>query len=206
MPMGGRLTRVAMAAGMVAVALASCSPDREPAFPTATVGTAPPVTPTTDSYAVPAVIDAAYVNRVLEGLDAAVGEVVRIVVRTRGIPQEAIDRLRALYLDGVRLQLELDSFQDDIRDNFRAYRADPGNKLTSVAEVITGSSACIFVEVLRDYSQVSNNPGDNTSIEWVGLKPRDPSRDPARYNQTPWMIVVDGFQRDLSQPRNPCAA
>jgi hypothetical protein len=43
---------------------------------------AEPTTVPADPYAVPAVIDAAYVNRVLEGLDAAVGDVVRIVYRT----------------------------------------------------------------------------------------------------------------------------
>lgn len=206
LPMGGRLLRVVMAAALALAALVGCSPDREPASPTATIGTAPPVTPTTDPYAVPAVVDAAYVNRVLAGLDAAMGEVVRMVVRTRGIPQEAADRLQALYLAESRIQLALDSFQDDIRNGFRTYRPEPGNKRTSVTEMISASQACIFVKVLRDFSQVGNGTGDMTSVTWVGLKPRDPTRDRWGYNPTPWAILVDGFQEDRSQPRNPCVA
>lgn len=87
----------AVAAGCCLVAaLVGCSP-AEPTSPSATLGTAPPVTPTTDPYAVPPVIDAAYVNRVLEFFDASMGDVLRMVMRDRTIPQEAYDRMKALY-------------------------------------------------------------------------------------------------------------
>ena len=204
--MGGRLTRAVVAGLLLVTALAACSPDDEPAAPTATLGTAPPVTPTTDPYAVPPVIDAAYVNRVLEALDAAVGEVVRIVVREKRIPQEAADRLQALYLDERRIQLELDSFQDDMRDNFRSYRTEPGNQDSTVLDLISGTPTCIFAKIRRDYSMVGTAIADNSITQWVGLKPRDPSRDLRGFNPTPWAIVVDGFQQDLSQPKNPCGA
>ncbi len=82
--------------------LAACGGDKEPLGPTATV---PQPTTTTDPYAVPAVIDEAYVNRVLAGLDQAVGDIVRLVVSTRDIPPEVIDRLKAMYV-GDALQLK----------------------------------------------------------------------------------------------------
>ena len=85
------------------------------AGPTATVGTEPPRTTTTNPYAVPAVIDIAYVNRVLAGLDAVIGDVTRIVVRTRTIPPDAYDRLKAAYGTNDLLQLTIDSVQSDMR-------------------------------------------------------------------------------------------
>ena len=60
------------------VVLGACGGGDDDALgPTATL---PQATTTTDPYAVPAVIDEAYVNRVLAGLDQAVGEVTRLVV------------------------------------------------------------------------------------------------------------------------------
>ena len=96
-----------------------------------TLGTEPPApttTTTTNPYAVPAVIDVAYVNRVLAGLDAVLGDVLRIVKRTNTIPPEAYDHLRALYGDADFLQLKIDGYQRDIREGFRTYRPAPGNR------------------------------------------------------------------------------
>src|SRR3954447_16713594 len=95
--------RPAIRAVLVAVsltALAACSPssaDRGAAGNSIPPATDPPTTTTTNPYAIPTVIDAAYVNRVLAGLDAVNGEAVRLVVRSKTIPREAYDRLRAIY-------------------------------------------------------------------------------------------------------------
>ena len=72
-----------------------CGAGKDPVadVPTATVPTVPP-----DPYAVPAVIDEAYVNRVLAALDQAVGDVVRMVIRTKVLSPEAIERLQAIYV------------------------------------------------------------------------------------------------------------
>lgn len=77
--LGERMTVVAA----LALAASACSSSTGAARPpSATVGTETPRTTTTNPYAVLAVIDTAYVNRVLAGLDAAVGGVTRLVVRT----------------------------------------------------------------------------------------------------------------------------
>lgn len=189
---------------LAATGVAACSGgDDSP--PTATVA-APSTTTTTaatDPYAVPAVIDAAYVNRVLAGLDAAVGDVVRLVVRTRSIPQEAIDRLRSLYADEV-LRLRLEGFHEDVRDGFSEYRPEPGNKATVVAELITATPDCFFARVQRDYSAVSRAPGI-PEAQWVALRRRAPLRETAHYNPTGWVFVYDGFESDREAPEDPCA-
>jgi len=62
----------------VLMTLAACkeSGSASPPVNGATVPTAAPTTTTTNPYAVPQVIDAAYFNRVLAGLDAVEGDVV----------------------------------------------------------------------------------------------------------------------------------
>jgi hypothetical protein len=171
---------------------------------TVTVATEVPRTTTTNPYAVPAVIDVAYVNRVLAGLDAAVGDVVRIVVRTHTIPREAYDRLRSLYGTDDDLQLTIDSFQDDMRRNFSGYRLDPGNKVTTVVQLISIRTTCVFARVTRDYSAVGTNP-KTADIQWVALKPLDKLRDPNNYNSTLWAYIYEGFPPDHRQPPDPCS-
>ena len=202
-PMGRLVARVVVwgvAAGMVvAVGVAGCGGDDSGADgPTATVPTVPP-----DPYAVPAVIDEAYVNRVLAGLDQASGDVTRLVVGARTIPPEAIERLRSIYV-GDFLQVRLDSFQGDLLADFKGYKDNPGNRRTTVARIIVATPACIFAQVNRDISDVSLNPDPRLSTQWVGLVLIDPSTDPLDYNPTPWGFKVDGLQRDYSQPANPC--
>jgi hypothetical protein len=171
-----------------------------------TVATEPAPTSTTKPNAVPAVVDAAYVNRVLSELDQAMGDVIRLVVSAKTITPEAYDRLRALYSSPDHLQLAIDAFQLDMRRGFAGYKPVPGNKRTLVTQLISGSSACIFARVSRDYSAVSLNASTPVDDQWMGLRPLDPARDPNRYNSSQWSIVYEGFPRDRSQPPNPCAS
>lgn len=195
-----------MCAGLVL--LAACSGGDAPeALPSATLGTEPPRTTTTDPYALPAVIDAAYVNRVLAGLDAAVGDVVRIIVDTKTIPREAYDRLRALYATDSQLQLAIDSFQRDLREGLAGYRLPtPGDLRTSVAEMLSTSSSCIFVKATRDYTAISTNTSLTDDPLWIAIRPLDTSRDPAGHNTVGWAYLYEGFERGFREPTpSPCA-
>lgn len=204
--------RTALPAALAALALlasAACSDgaaDKGSAGANPTLATEPPRTTTTNPYAVPAVIDATYLNKVLAGLDAAVGDIVRLVVRTKTIPQEALDRMRAVYADPDRIQLSIDGFQRDLRQNLQNYKPDPGNKTTLVLEVISATPLCVFARVQRDFSAVSYSQSSLRNPQWVGLRPIDSARDPFGYNPTRWAFVYDGFPADPSaQPANPCA-
>jgi hypothetical protein len=171
-----------------------------------TVGTEPAPTTSTSPYAVPSVIDAAYVNRVLAGLDAEVGDVLRLVMRTKTIPPEAYDRLKALYADPTFMQIKIDGYQRDIREQFKSYRPNPGNRISTVSRILSASTTCIFAEVRRDYSAVGLNPLSELDIQWVGLTRLNQARDPSGYNTTSWALIYDGFPADRSQPRDPCAS
>jgi hypothetical protein len=203
--MGGGPQRRRAAAALCLALACACTRAHTDDGPTATLGTAAPATTTTDPYAVPPTIDAAYVNRVLSGLDQAVGDVVRLVVRSRNLPPEAVDRLRALYSGDV-LQLRIDSLQDEIRAGLADYQANPGNKKTTAIELISANPTCVFARVARDYSAVTATKDSTPSTQWVALRPRGTDAPGDGYNLTHWLFAYDGFQRDGGPPPNPCVA
>jgi hypothetical protein len=164
----------------------------------------PLATTTTDPYAPPPVIDAAYVNRVLAGLDQVVGDVVRMVVRDRSVTPEAEGHLRAVYGDRW-LKITADGLGKDAKESLAEIRPDPGNKVTTVSRLLSASADCIFAQVQRDLSPVVYRPNPEVAVQWVGLKPLDRTRDPRRLNPTPWMYIYDGFPPDHTQPEDPCA-
>ena len=171
-----------------------------PLVPAATL---PQGAATTNPYAVPVVIDEAYVNRVLAGLDQAVGEVVRLVVGTKTLSAEAVDRLNVLYV-GNALQLKIQVFQDDVKNQFHGYRDNPGDKITTVQRLIAVTSSCIFAAMHKDTSAVSLNPNPPLSTQWVALVPLEYYQDLEGLNPTRWAFSYDGFQQDRSEPENPC--
>ena len=205
--MARRTAAQAAVAALLLTALAACNTSSSGDRGTATaqtVATEPPTTTTTNPYAVPAVIDAAYVNRVLAGLDAQMGEVVRTIIQTKTIPRDAYDRLRAVYGSDQWLQSSIDSFQADIRKNFSSYRANPGNKTTTVATILSSNMQCIFAQVVRDYSAVSST-ASAPEMQWVALKPVSRVNDPNGYNPTNWALIYDGYAAGRVAPNDPCA-
>lgn len=62
-----------------------------------TLATVPAPTTTTNPYAVPAVIDAAYVTKVTAALDKVLGDAIRSMVAAGTITTDGYDRLRAIF-------------------------------------------------------------------------------------------------------------
>lgn len=186
------------------VMLAACSPSKGPPHVSPTIGTEFLPTTTTSPYAVPAMIDAAYVNRVLAGLDAVDGDITRMAVSVQRLRPELLDRLKALYADDpMRLQVEV--LAQDARAGFKGYATNPGNRTTAVAELLTATPDCIFAHVKRDYGPVAKRTDSQLVDEWVGLVPLGSFRDPNHYNNTGWIYIYDGFEEGHVMPKNPCA-
>jgi hypothetical protein len=198
---GGRFRR-SLVAGLAAMAavLVACGGSSEPLVPTATL---PQGTTTTDPYAVPAVIDEAYVNRVLAGLDKAYGDITRIVVAERSIPPEVIQRLNALYVEDL-VQFQIDVLQFKLLRGLKGYKTPPGDARSIVTNLISVQPRCIFVQISRDASLVVDSSNVQFSTLWVALVPADPTLDPNGFNPTPWALLYEGFLRDHSQPEDPC--
>jgi hypothetical protein len=199
---GGRRVIPAIVAMLL---LAACSPkSTRSASPDPTLATEPARTTTTGPYDRPPVIDAAYVNRVLAGLDAVYGDVTRMVVSTKRLPPEALARLRAIYDDDQTVQFNLDGIQDQLAGGMAGINPNPGNQVTTIVNLITLQSGCIFASAARDFRAVG--PGGLAAFPlWVALVPLNPARDPAHYNPTSWAFRYEGFPPDRKQPADPCA-
>ncbi len=169
-----------------------------------TIATAVESTTTTNPYAVPPVIDVAYVNRVLAALDAAMGDVVRIVARAGSLTPEAIDRVKAIYA-GQIVDSQLNDLIRDSAEGFPGLPSSPGNRRTTVIRLVSVRPKCLFVGVERDYSGMSIDAKAGADEQYVGLQPLDPAQNLNSQNPTGWAIVYDGFQADRSQPPDPCA-
>lgn len=195
--------RVLIVATLVAsLSMGACGGEDGPLVPAATL---PQGTTTTNSYAVPAVIDEAYVNRVLAGLDQVVGDAVRLLVQTKTLDEGVFSRLKAVSSGDV-LQLKLDGLQRDLLIGMSRYQPNPGNKVTLVQRLLSVSPSCLFAEVTKDFSAVNISGDSNLSTQWVGLVPSPAGTDFENYNPTRWIYIYDGLTGDRSQPSDPCAA
>jgi hypothetical protein len=198
---GGRFRR-SLVAGLAAMAavLVACGGSSEPLVPTATL---PQGTTTTDPYAVPAVIDEAYVNRVLAGLDKAYGDITRIVVAERSVPPDVVQGLNAVYV-GRLIQAHIDLFQVEVERGLGGYQQQPGDNRSIVTNVISVKPNCVFAMITRDSSSVVLSPDLRFATQWVALVPADITFEIHRFNPTGWAFLYEGFPRDFSQPEDPC--
>lgn len=202
-----RRVRGAAAAVLILTALAGCT-SSSGSTPDPTVPTAPSQSSTTaatpDVSVIPPAIDEPYLNAVLAALDEVDGDATRAIYEAKRLTPEAADLLNAIYSDEA-LQLEADGWFASLADDLelKGIRPNPGDRRTVVDRVIAASPSCVWLEVRRDYSarNVERSP---SRPEYVALQPIDRSNDPRRVNPTPWMITVDGFRADGTEPSGPC--
>ncbi len=181
---------------------AACADKSEPLGPTAAV---PHATTTTNPYAIPAVIDEAYVNRVLAGLDQAYGDLTRLIVETRTLLPEAVERINALYV-GQFAQLQIDLFQAELRDGLRIYKPEAGNQVSTVTSLISVAPKCFFAEIHRDLSLVLASTEPQVERLWVALVPAEDVTGKRELNPTPWQYIFDGFKQGFTEPKDACIA
>jgi hypothetical protein len=189
---------VVVAASLV---VGACAQKQEPLGPTATV---PQATTTTNPFAVPSVIDEAYVNRVLAGLDEVKGDAVRLAVSAATITPEAMERLTAIYASDKFLQLSIDLLNGDLTpQRLENFGPTPGDSISTVTGLISVSDSCIFAAIDRDYSHVTAASVGGTRNQWIALQRA--SSTPNRVNPTGWAYLYDGFEPGRNQPEDPCA-
>jgi hypothetical protein len=157
-----------------------------------------------DPYAVPATIDATYLNRVFAALEHVDGDATRIIVAAKVFGPEAAKRLRAIYAED-EFQKQVRLWVDLVVKGMERFKNPPGDRRTTIAQLVTAKPTCIFVAVKRDYTELIGSVGAGRS-NFVALRPGDDSRDPLSFNPTPWAIAFDGYNTDGTTPANPCDA
>jgi hypothetical protein len=154
---------------------------------------------------VPAVIDVAYIQRVIDALDHVEGDAVRELVRA-GVPNRAFyERLRAVYLD-PEFQRVQTSIGASAANGLQGVAEHPSDPVTRISRLITASAECIFVGVDRNFGPMFKEPPTAEERHtFLALGRTKSALDPAHHNPTAWMIGFDGRNLDGSEPRNPCA-
>jgi hypothetical protein len=165
---------------------------------TVPVSTTQPLSPT-----VPAVIDAAYIQQVINRLDVVYGDAFRALEADRAIS----DHVKALLADafvGRALNGTLADFGREAQTGFTLVRPNPGDPSASVLSVASADPKCVVTKTVFTFDQVYR-PGFNTSLPdvYFSLLPAAPSSDGV--NSTGWRVAFDGARQDGSEPANICS-
>jgi len=196
------LAAVMAAAVVVGMVLGACGASSPRATTSATVPATVASTAAADPYAVPATIDAAYLNRVFAALEHIDGDATRLIVANGKLFPAATDKLAAIYASD-EFTAQTNVWLDLIDRGIAGFKRPPGDLITTVVRVLSVKASCLFVEVHRDYNAIRTEP-EALSTEFISLEPRTSSAGPEAMNPTPWLISGEGYNKDGSTPADPC--
>ena len=184
------MRRVILMFSFMAVIGTACSGGSGHASPTTstTLGPNPDI--------VPQVITADYVNAVFKVLNHLDGDVTRSLVADVKVTPQDDSILRAIYNDPLYSE-EVKIEQETLNAGTSNARKPPGDRSTTVLQLLDISPRCIFVSTRSDYSQVVIHVGHPTASEYWTLKPKQAQDDPGGLNPTPWAF---GFNASYLTP------
>jgi hypothetical protein len=197
-------TRVAGATlAIVPVLAAACGGSTASAGAGATVPHAAPTSTTSaDPYAVPSPITVAYVQRVLDALEAINNQATLIMVQQRSLTPEAARLFRSVSsADEFRAQTQI--LLDQLDHGLPNYRPHPGPVRDTVVRLAFASNSCIFVAANRDYSALLTSLPPAHQF-YFALRRALPQDDPTHVNTTNWVVAFLGHNSDESQPEDTC--
>jgi hypothetical protein len=171
-------------------------PDTLPPPPKTTSTTAP-------SFDVPAVIDAAYVGRVMQALDHVYGDGVRHLAVSRSVDEEFLKHLLAIYTDRF-FQLAQDAWVKESARGFPTLAQSPGDPLTRIQSIVRNDRDCVVAQVTHDFSALRTSPPAPTPQRYIALISKPSNRDPDGLNPTPWAMTYDGYPQSDTVPEDPC--
>ena len=194
------VVRIGPCAVVAALVLAACSGGGDsdvasstttlPAAPASPSSTAPPTTGAADPFAVPEVIDAAYVNRVLAALYKVDGDVTREILRTRDVTTDALRLLGAVFGE-PQLTTELQALPAFLQQDPSQFKNPPGDRRVNVESLPTTSPTCIAAVTEMSLADVVEEPSALAPDEryLIVLVPKDRTARGSSLNPTPWIIV-----------------
>lgn len=198
---------------LVGLVLAACSDgsdgsggDNEPAAVSTTTAAvrATSTTVSADPFAIPEVIDAAYVNRVLAELYRISGDLVRKILATGEITIGDLAFLRAIYND-PQFDAQAQGLPR-VLEQRTTFKVPPGDRRVLVKRIMRTEPACVLVEVHSDFSSVLINPpaGSPNETSFLTLEPTQTAADEDGLNPTPWSIGYAVVLETGQAPRSPC--
>jgi hypothetical protein len=171
------------------VLLAGCDGDGR------TDDTLPPEETTTSttavSYAVPDVIDAAYVGRVIQALDHVYGDAVRHLAKTRRVDEEFLKPLVAIHNPRI-FGLVQDLWVKLQAKEFEGLRSEPGDPVTRIDKLLRADRECVLIEGDQDLTPFFDTDDPTNHHPYIGLTPIQAGRNPGNLNPTPWTVNFAG--------------
>ena len=196
--------------GVATASLTSCGGSAH--RPGATSATVPPGLTVTsvDLAHVPATIDIAYVQKVMDALDHVLGDAIRVFVANKGPNQQFIDLLSAVYA-GPQYDHEVANYGRLAAEwqsgSTSPIRENPGDPVTRVESLVDSSRTCVVALVDRSFAAVfSSPPTPGTTSAVIQLAPLKHERDRGQHNATAWELTGDGVRSQTSVPDQPCHA
>lgn len=174
---------------------ADTSPSPEPTQPP--TPSAP--NPTPDPFAVPATIDAAYVERVLNALYEIDAETTRLALEAGTVTPQVRERIEA---GNAPEEAEIQStlLEAALATGLPEVRRTPGPVTITVSRVLSATPTCVALVGTTDYSNVLVEPPVGPQEpQLIALVPEEPD---TAINPTPWkigrsQIVDDSGEVDL---------
>ena len=173
--------------------------------PESTLPPPPPSTTTTtiDVTKVPATIDVAYVQAVMNSLDKVTGDMVRTLVANKVPNAEFFALLQAIY-DEPQFGVEQSDYGNYAALGLRQLSMSPGNPTSKVKRILDTSANCLVAEIDHDYGPIFREPPPEDEGGFIQLRSKKSERDPAGKNPTTWAIVADIDAQDAKIPQDPC--
>lgn len=160
---------------------------------------AAPPPPDAGDYPVPAEIDVAYAQQVVDALDAVLGEAARIAAREQTLDQGFFDRMTAAYETGELRTAVVPGWLDQADRGFPDLVAEPGDPRSTVLALDRSDPGCLVLQVERDYNALYPDPEEPRRV-LIALVAAPEGTDRG-LNPTPWVIADE----DVPPEEDPCA-
>ena len=160
--------------------------------------TAPSTTSTTvDPAAVPEVIDAAYVQSVMDRFDVLLRDAYGSATASGSFDAAFEAKIRSIY-GGPEAEKLLVNLR---RIGIEPFADPPGLPTTVVRDVATARRDCVFLTAERDLTPLSDEPYEQVQPYYLQLVAAEPGPE----NPMPWVLARDVYFADASTLEDQCA-
>jgi hypothetical protein len=136
-----------------------------------------------DPWAIPEVIDAEYVRRVLQRIDDVRAEVRRDVFATKQFTDVDRKKIESIYVDH-QLVVALNEWPTLATTEHPDFLSNPGSAVVVVQRILRSTSDCIWADVTFDESKNRPTPRVPVQAQIVLVV----AAHDTQVNPTPWMI------------------
>jgi len=161
----------------------------EPRIEATTTAAPAPTTVTTSvsSFEVPAVIDLAYVQRVLKTLYRLDGDASRRAYAMKAVDLEVVKRLEAIF-GGQTLAEAKRVLAENALERFVLFADPPGDAIVRAVDIIQATPSCMVVRADLEYGPLFKEPRPLQPQAIIQLR----RADVLPFNPTGWGVVFAG--------------